>query len=129
MSENVDVLRRGYEAFNTGDAETLAGVFASDVRWQSTDDERVPGGGTFDSRDAALAALGQSVQAFESFVSRPDEFHEDGDTVVVVGRSEGRTTGGNAVEVPFIHVWSMRDGKIERGRLVTDTAVVLDALG
>ena len=32
MSEHVDVLKRGYDAFNSGDAETLAGVFADDIR-------------------------------------------------------------------------------------------------
>lgn len=58
MSENVDVLKSGYDAFNGGDQETLAGVFADDVRWEGSNDDRVPGAGTFDGRDDALAALG-----------------------------------------------------------------------
>src|SRR3954452_15344693 len=82
MSENVDVLKRGYDAFNSGDQETLAGVFAEDVRWEGSNDERLPGAGTWDSRDDALSALGRAVEPFESFSSEPDEFIEQGDTVV-----------------------------------------------
>ena len=128
MSENVDVLKRGYDAFNSGDAETLAGVFAEEVRWEGSNDERVPGAGTFDSRDEALGALGQVTQAFESISSQPDEFLESGDTVVVLGHTEGRTKAGNDVKVPFVHVWRMEDGVIKRGQLLTDTAVILSAL-
>jgi ketosteroid isomerase-like protein len=57
MSQNVDVVKRGYDAFNSGDGQTLASVIAEDVHWRGTVDERVPGAGTFKSRDDALAAL------------------------------------------------------------------------
>ena len=128
MSENVDVLKRGYDAFNSGDGETLAGVFAEDVRWEGTNDERIPGAGTFESRDDVLAALGQISETFESFSTQPDEFIESGDTVVVLGHTEARTKSGNDVKVPVAHVWRMEDGVIKRGQLLTDTAEILSAL-
>ena len=128
MSENVDVLKRGYDAFNGGDQQTLAGVFAEDVRWEGSDDERVPGAGTHEGRDAALGALGQAVEPFESLQSQPDEFIEDGDTVVVLGHTEARTKSGNDLKVPFVHVWRMQDATIKRGQLLTDTSVILQAL-
>ena len=129
MSENVDVLKGGYDAFNSGDQQALADVFADDVRWEGSGDERVPGAGTFDGRDDALAALGRAAGAFESIASKPDEFIENGDTVVVLGHTEGQTSSGNDVKVPFVHVWRMEGGKIKRGQLLTDTAVILGALG
>ena len=128
MSANVDTLKRGYDAFNSGDAETLAGVFAEDVRWEGSNDDRVPGAGTHDGRDAALQALGQATQAFESISSIPDEFIEQDDTVVVLGHTESRTTSGTDVKVPFVHVWRMGDGVIKRGQLLTDTAVIVRAI-
>ena len=128
MSENVDVLKRGYDAFNSGDGETLAGVFAEDVRWEGTNDERVPGGGSFEDRDGVMAALGEVSDSFDSFSSQPDEFIEDGDTVVVLGHSDGTTKSGNDVNVSFVHVWCMEDGVIKRGQLLTDTSVILSAL-
>jgi len=129
MSQNVDVLKRGYDAFNDGDQETLVGVFAEDVRWEGSGSDRVPGAGTFDGRDDALTALGRAVEPFESFKSTPDEFIEQGDTVVVLGHTEGQTKAGNEVKVPFVHIWRMNDGTITRGQLLTDTAVIVDALG
>ena len=128
MGNNVDVLKGGYDAFNSGDGQALAEVFAEDVRWEGTNDTRIPGAGTHEGRDRALGALGEAVQPFESFSSQPDEFIEDGDTVVVLGHTEGRTKTGNDVKVPFVHVWRMEGGKIKRGQLLTDTSVVLEAL-
>ena len=128
MSENIETLKRGYEAFNSGDTETLAGLFHDDVRWEGSNNERVPGGGTYDGRDEALSALGRAVEPFESITSHPDEWFEDGDTVVVLGHTEGRTKSGNDLKVPFVHVWRMSDGRAKRGQLLTDTAEILDAL-
>jgi uncharacterized protein len=128
MSENVDVLKRGYDAFNSGDQETLAGVFADDVRWEGPNDDRVPGAGTFDGKEDALGALGQAVEPFESFSSQPDEFIEQGDTVVVLGHTEAKAKSGNELKVPFAHVWRLEDGTIKRGQILTDTAAVLRAL-
>ena len=128
MSENTDTLKKGYDAFNSGDAETLAGVFHEDVRWEGSNNERVPGAGTFDGRDDALAALGRAVDPFESIKSSPDEWLEQVDTVVVLGHTEAKTKGGNDLKVPFVHVWRMSDGRVKRGQLLTDTAEILDAL-
>ena len=128
MSDNTDVLQRGYDAFNGGDQQTLMEVFAEDVRWEGSNDDRVPGAGTYDGRDGALGALGRAVEAFESISSTPDEFIEQDDTVVVLGHTEARTKSGNDVKVPFVHIWRMEGGKIKRGQLLTDTAVIVSAL-
>jgi ketosteroid isomerase-like protein len=128
MSQNTDVLQGGYDAFNSGDQQALTDVFAEDVRWEGPNDKRIPGAGTFDGRDAALTALGEAVEPFESFSSQPDEFVEEGDTVVVLGHTEARTKTGNDLKVPFVHVWRLDGGKVKRGQILTDTAAVLDAI-
>ena len=128
MSDNTDTLTGGYDAFTSGYTEALAGVFHDDVRWEGSNNEKVPGGGTHDGRDAALAALGQAVDAFESISTQPDEWIEDGDTVVVLGHTEAKSKSGNDLKVPFVHIWRMSDGKVKRGQLLTDTAEILDAL-
>jgi uncharacterized protein len=128
MSENTDALKKGYDAFNSGDLEGVAALFAEDVRWEGTNDDRVPGAGTFDGRDDAMKALGEAAGAWDSIKSNPDEFIEEGDTVVVLGHTEG-SANGNDVQVPFVHVWRMEGGQVKRAQLLTDTAVVLKALG
>ena len=60
----------------------------------------------------------------------PDEFLEDGDTVVVLGHNEGRgKSTGDEWKVPFVHAWRVRDGKAERVQLLYDTGVTARALG
>ena len=128
MSDNTDTLKRGYDAFNSGDAEGLAAVFHDDVRWEGSNNEQVPGGGTFEGKDDALAAVGRAADAFESISSQPDEWIEDGDTVVVLGHTEAKSKSGNDLKVPFVHIWRMSDGRVKRGQLLTDTAEILEAL-
>jgi ketosteroid isomerase-like protein len=128
MSENVDALKKGYDAFNNGDLEGVQEVFHEDVRWEGSNDERIPGAGTFDGRDDAMQALQQAVEPFESFNSQPDEMIEADNTVIVLGHTEAKTKSGNEVKVPFVHVWRMEEAKIKRGQLLTDTAVILEAI-
>ena len=128
MSQNVDVVKRGYDAFNSGDGQTLASLIAEDVNWRGTVDERVPGAGTFKSRDDALAALERTRGAFAAFSSLPDEFVEQGETVVVLGHTEAQTKAGKDIKIPFVHIWRMSNGKVQRGQLLTDTAVMIQAL-
>jgi ketosteroid isomerase-like protein len=128
MSENTDALKKGYEAFNSGDLEGVQEIFHEDTRWEGSNDERVPGGGTFEDRDGAMQALQEAVGAFEAVNSQPDEMIEADNTVVVLGHTEAKTKSGNDVKVPFVHVWRMEHAKIKRGQLLTDTAVILEAL-
>ena len=121
-------MKRGYDAFNSGDGETLASLIAEDVNWRGTADERIPGAGTFKSRDFALAALGRTRGAFATFSSLPDEFIEQGETVDVLGHTEAQTKAGKDIKVPFVHIWRMSSGKVQRGQLLTDTAVLIEAL-
>ena len=76
-----------------------------------------------------MGALGAATDPFESITSHPDEFIEQDDTVVVLGHTEAKTKSGNDVKVPFAHVWRMSDGAIARGQTLTDTSVILKALG
>ncbi len=39
----------------------------------------------------------------------PERYVEQGDTVVVMGRDRGRSLGGTAYDLPFVHVWTVRE--------------------
>lgn len=50
--------------------------------------------------------------------------------MVVLGHTEARAKEtGKEVKIPFVHVWRMSEGKVQRVQLLADTALVLDALG
>ena len=63
---------------------------------------------------------------FEQF--EPREFVAQGDTVVVVGfeRSLSKATG-HTIETEWAHVYTLRDGKIAKGRFFEDTAAYVAA--
>jgi len=59
----------------------------------------------------------------------PEEFIAAGENVVAIGRIQGKTRKGAVpVDVPFAHVWTVREGYLQRLRAFTDTALLVRAL-
>ena len=114
MSENSDALRRGYDAFNSGDVETVASIFDDDIRWEGPNTEGLPMSGVSDGKDAVLQSLAKIGESFERFQASPDEMIEQGDTIVVLSHLEGTTKSGNDVKLPGVEIWRMSGGKAQR---------------
>ena len=129
MGENADTLRKAYDDFNSGNMDAVLEAWADDIRWEGSNSEEVPGGGTHEGKDAVAQALGRISENFDGFQAPADEFLESGDTVVVLGHAEGQAKPtGKGIKVPYVHVWRMEGGKGKRVQLLTDTAVIVDAL-
>jgi hypothetical protein len=59
----------------------------------------------------------------------PEEFIAAGENVVAIGRIQGKTRKAAVpVDVPFVHVWTVREGYLQRLRAFTDTALLARAL-
>jgi uncharacterized protein len=130
MSENTDTLQKGYDAFARGDMDTIRSIWSDDIEWQGPDYEPLPQSGRLNGPDAVFEMFGELPQHWDDFQVTPDEFVEDGDTVVALGHTSGRAkSSGEQVKVPFAHVWRMRDGKVGRAQILEDTAVIARALG
>jgi ketosteroid isomerase-like protein len=129
MSENSDALRRGYDAFNSGDIDTVAEIFADDITWEGPNTDGVPMSGKHEGRDAVLQAIGKIGESFESFAANADEMVEEGDTIVVLSHIEGRTKSGNDVKLPGVEIWRMSGGKASRVQSLVDTAEIKQAIG
>lgn len=128
MSENTDALRRGYEAFNSGDVETVSALLADDARWEGPASEGVPMSGTHEGKQAVLQALGAIGGMFESFHVSPDEMIEQGDTVVVLSHAESTTKSGTTLKLPGAEIWRMSGGIAQRIQSLSDTAEIKRAL-
>jgi ketosteroid isomerase-like protein len=77
--------------------------------------------------------LRKTRNAFALFTKLPSQAIERriaaGDTVVALGRIQGKTRKAAVpVDVPFAHVWTVREGYLQRLRAFTDTAVLAHAL-
>src|SRR3954447_13411393 len=121
MSENSDALKRGYDAFNSGDTDTVAELYTDDIRWEGPNTSGLPMSGVTEGKDAVLQALGQIPEQFESFNVSPDEMVEQGETIVVLSHIEGKTKAGNDVKTPGVEIWRMSNGKATRVQSLVDT--------
>jgi ketosteroid isomerase-like protein len=129
VSQNTDVMKQGYEAFARGDLETIRSIWHDDIEWQGPDYEPLPQAGRYQGPDAIFEMFGRLPEHWDDFKVTPDEWVEDGDTVVALGHTEGRSKStGEQVKVPFAHVWRMQDGKAKRAQILEDTAVLAKAL-
>ena len=129
MAGNAEVLQRGYEAFGNGDLEGAMQDFADDITWEGPNADGLPDSGTHTGKDQVGQMFQKVVETYGQDLSvSADEFHEDGDTVIVLGHLEASPNGSH-FKVPYAHVWRFEGGKASRMQALFDTAVVKEALG
>ena len=107
---NVELTRRGYDAFANGDLAALAELIADDVTWHAQGVG--PLSGDYHGRDEVFAFFGRLAQetagTFRLDVN--DILANDEHTVVLATLTA--TRGGKSVEVPVANVTRSRDGRI-----------------
>ena len=127
MGQNTDALEQGYEAFGRGDLESAMESWHDDIRWEGSESTRLPGSGVHEGKQAIAGALQETVGAYDTFTVIPDEFIEDGETVVTLGHTEA-SKGEKSAKLPFVHIWRFEGGKAKRVQILTDTAVAVEVL-
>ncbi len=126
--DNEKRVRAFYEATVPGHREPLWGLQASHVVYDLPEGMPV-GGGHFEGLlDVTERFLTSFYGAFDvRFVA--EEFITAGEHVVAIGHIEGTTRQAAVpVDVPFVHVWTVREGQLQRLRAFTDTALLARAL-
>ena len=126
---NADAVRRAYEAFARGDLEAVVADMDPAIEWHQA--QGLPHGGLYRGVEEVRASVFGPLEAewWDEFSSDADEFLLAGEEVVVLGRYRGRAKRtGRRLDVPFVHVWSFRDGRAWRFRQFLDTAGWNDAL-
>ena len=112
--ENVELVRGGYDDFNSGN---IAGVLARldpEVEWIEPGGGNSPAG-TFRGPDSVANDVFAKVpENFDEFTCTPEEAGDEGDTVVVSARFEGKNKSGAEFDTVAEQVWEVRDGKIVR---------------
>jgi ketosteroid isomerase-like protein len=116
---NVDIAKADYEAFGSGDMETLKASFANDAVWVSSDE--LPAGGEITGPEAIIAGFMEIPGNWSSFSVDPEEFIEAGDWVIVRGTQTAGTDKGS-MTARYVHLLQFRDGKVVRGEFFSDTA-------
>lgn len=120
-TENAELVRRGYEAFNAGDLATLGELFAEDAVWYAGGSGALSG--KKQGRDAILAYFGElgarSQGSFQAMVQ--DIVGGENHTV---GLQQTRAeSDGKTLDIATAISFVLRDGKVVEGReFFEDTA-------
>jgi uncharacterized protein len=132
MSEhdNLNVVRDAYLAYRDRNFDALRNCLAKDVKWFAIGPpDLIPTAGTRYGHDqveqyfTTLVGM-EDIQNFE-----PEEFIVEGDKVVAMGDLERRVDStGSLIQSPWVHVFTLRDGKISDFRSFYDTAAAVTAL-
>jgi ketosteroid isomerase-like protein len=128
--ENVEIVRRLWQAFVDGGLDALMEYFDREVNWRAM--EGAPDDvGEMNGRDAVRRYLQDWLDTFEDITSVPVELLDCGDdhvvaTIHVTGRAR---LSGIETELRYAVVYTIRDGKIVRGREYAERQQAVAAVG
>jgi uncharacterized protein len=124
---NVEIIEEVYAAFAAEDLDRVLELCTSDC--VVTQDHALPWGGRHQGLDG-VATFAVALSGTIYSVVTTEELFEAGDRVVQCGRSRGTVLANGArFDMPEVHVWRLRDGKVAAAEFYLDATAMLRALG
>ena len=128
--ENVEIVRDAAAAFNRGDLDAWLEYWTDDIDYRAVEgalDDRGPMHG----KDAVRAYFQDWLDTFDDLKAEPRELIDAADEqVVTVLRFGGRAKlSGVEADLTFAVVYTLRDGKVARGREYWTRDEALEAAG
>ncbi|BAV41825.1 nuclear transport factor 2 family protein [Mycobacterium ulcerans] len=115
QEENIERIRQGYAAFAAGDIEKMMSLFDDNIEWVQPGESEISG--TYHGKGEFGQFLARLAE--KSTTATPHKFLADGDMVVALTDvSVGQERGQDA------DVYTLRDGKVVRVQVHTDTALM-----
>jgi hypothetical protein len=106
----VELIRRGYAAFASGDMDTLNEIFADDIEWTLPGRSRIAG--TRKGKAEVFDFFGQLASISENTFSLELVDLMGSDDHVVALTRESAHRGDLRLDIDATHIWRVRDGKI-----------------
>jgi uncharacterized protein len=117
---NIEVVKKGYQAFSAGDIETVMSLCDDNIEWIEPGESAISG--TYRGKGELGDLMGRFAE--KSLTVKLNRLLGDGDTVVgLTVVTAGEETGQDA------DVFTVRDGKIVRAQIYTDTAMMERVFG
>jgi uncharacterized protein len=109
--ENVDVVRRAYEAFARGDQAGMLAAWDPQIEWRTRED--LPDTATHRGHDEVLHWIARWLESWEDFKLETEDFIDAGEYVVVRTRQSGTgSESGAYAELQETHVFKLRNGRV-----------------
>lgn len=128
-SEAVELVRRGYEAYESDGVEGIIPFLDPAVEWRNPPDS--PIAGVFRGHGGVREWFRQADEAYDELRFWPEEIVDapDGRVLAICSaRMRGRGSGV-VIEVPFAHVIEVRDGRAISFRMYPQVADARIAVG
>ena len=123
--ENTELVHQAYQHFKNADIQSVLGLLSEDVEWTLFEIEGVPFSGTRRGPERVGEFFSEVFDTEEVLHFEPRELVAQGDKVVALGNYAWRVKStGLEYETDFVHVFTVRDGKVARYQEFMDTAVV-----
>jgi ketosteroid isomerase-like protein len=123
MTTAATVVHQVYQAFGRGDVPSLLDLIGDPVDWEFVGSPGLPYAGPRRSRAEVGEFFAAVSSADEIHAFEPREFIDAGEHVTVLGweRTTARDTG-KEFSSEWIHLFTVRDGKVTRWRGFFNTA-------
>jgi uncharacterized protein len=125
----LETVKLFYSLLASGDSAGALGLLDPEVEW--TEAERTPYfKGTMHGVEAVVAGLFEPLaRDFDNFTTTPADFLAEDSRVVSLGRYSGTSKrNGRTMSAPFVHVWTVANGRLRRFVQFTDSAPWTDAV-
>ena len=120
QEQNIQLVKKGYEAFAAGDIDAVMNLFDDNIEWVQPGDSAISG--TYHGKGELGQLFGRLAE--KSATIAPRRFLADGDMVIVLSE----TTAGNETS-EVAQVLTLRDGKTVRAQVYADTAMMERVFG
>ena len=120
-----DCARRFYDAVARGDVPSVLDSLHPELRWTEADGFPYFSGTWTSPQEVVEKLLVPLMRDWDGFAAMPQEFLAQDDVVVTFGVYSGTNKAtGKAMRAPFAHRWEVRDGRLARFDMFTDTLLV-----
>jgi ketosteroid isomerase-like protein len=114
--EDVELVRRLYEAWLAGDQETALAGIDPDIEW--VEPEENPDAGNWRGPEGVRESFEKWTEPFENYRLEVREFVDLDPCVLAVCRQHARGRGsGVEVDSDIWHLWTLRDGRAVRAEM------------
>ncbi|MGJ9419095.1 nuclear transport factor 2 family protein [Massilia sp. CMS3.1] len=121
--ENKRLVMESYQLFQIGDIPHLLERCHDDALWIEPEAENIPFAGKHKGKAEIAQFFRQLDAGAQALRFIPKDFIAEGDKVVVTGEATwlAKSTG-RSYDSPWVHVFTLRDGKVSRFESYHDTA-------
>lgn len=128
IKANKQLIMKAYQLYKANDIKSLLALFRDDIEWSAPELDYVPFSGSFHGKDQVAQFFKKLEEAQDVVRFEPKLFTAEEDRVIVSGTASWQVkASGRTYDDPWIHAFTVRDGKIASFRDYDNTAAVESA--